>query len=60
MHFLDSGPGFLRDRETMVDEDSPDHENTVLRFDFPAHLACECALACSDVPRCQRGGKCAL
>ena len=43
----------------MLDEDAANHKDAFLGFDLAAHVAAECPSACLDIPRCQRGGKCA-
>jgi len=44
----------------MVDEDASNHQDAILGFDLAPHVAAECPSACLNIPRCQRGGKCAL
>ena len=60
VHFLDDAANVLREYEPMVDENAPNHQDALLGFDLAPHVAAECPSACLDIPRCQRGGKCAL
>jgi hypothetical protein len=44
----------------MMDEDAPNNKDAFLGFHLAAHFTAEYPSACFDIPRCQRGGKCAL
>lgn len=43
-----------------MDEDTPNHQNSLFSLHLAADIAAKCPPACFDVPRCQRGGKRAL
>ncbi len=60
MHFFHNTTNILWNRESVVNEDSPNHQDSFLGFHLAAHVAAESASTCLDIPRCQRGGKCAL
>jgi hypothetical protein len=44
----------------MMDEDTPNHQNSLFSLHLAADIAAKRPMACFDVPRCQRGGKRAL
>ena len=60
VHFFHDTTNVLRNHKLVVNEDSTNHQNSFLGLHLSAHLAAEGAAACLDIPRCQRGGKCAL
>lgn len=60
MHFFDDVTNVFWNREPVVNEDSPNHQDALLGLHLAPHIAAERPAACLDIPRCQRGGKCAL
>ena len=60
VHFFDDTTNVLRNREAVVNEDSPNHQDSLLGLHLAPHVAAEGTAARLDIPRCQRGGKCAL
>jgi hypothetical protein len=60
VHFFDDTTNIPRNREAVVNEDSPNHQDSLLGLHLAPHVAAEGTAARLDIPRCQRGGKCAL
>lgn len=60
MHFFDDATNVLWNRKPMVNKNSSDHQDSFLGLHLAVHIAAESPTAGLDIPRCQRGGKCAL
>jgi hypothetical protein len=60
VHVIDHVTKIFWNRESMTDRNPPDHQNPIFGLNLTTHIAAESSSTCLDVPRCQRGGKCAL
>jgi hypothetical protein len=60
MHFRNDVMNGFWNHDPVVNEDSPNHQDSFLDLHLASHFAAEGAAPCLDIPRCQRGGKCAL
>jgi hypothetical protein len=53
-------PNVFWNYNPVMDEDTPNHQNSLFSLHLAADIAAKCPTACFYVPRCQRGGKRAL
>jgi hypothetical protein len=60
VHFRHDLPNVFWSYDPVMDEDTPNHQNSLFSLHLAADLAAKRPTACFDVPRCQRGGKRAL
>jgi hypothetical protein len=60
VHFLDSIADVFWHGHTMVNEKAADNQNAVFCLNLAPHVADKSSPAGLYIPRCQRGGKCAL
>ena len=57
VHFRYDLPNVFWSHDPVMDEDTPNHQNSLFSLHLAADIAAKCPTACFDVARCQGGGK---